>query len=64
MQKLLLPADQAETHSVIAGHLPDPQMVRELAPAPHARFKSKIEGKNSQVHPALVPVPSGRDRQS
>ena len=62
MQKPVSPADQAETPPV-TGHLPDPRMVRKLAPEAHARSESNTEAKNSHVHQALAPVPSDRDRQ-
>ena len=52
---------RAETYGVpyvSTGHLPDPEVVRQLVAEAHERYKSNTEGENSQVYPALARVPS------
>lgn len=41
---------------VSTGHLPDPEVVQSLVNEAHERFKSRSEGQNSQVYPALAKV--------
>jgi glutaminase len=43
---------------VSTGHLPSPDAVKALVSEAHERFKSNIDGKNSDVYPALARVPS------
>lgn len=43
---------------VSTGHLPDTERVAVLVAEAHKQFKSEKAGKNSQVYPALVKVPS------
>ena len=43
---------------VSTGHLPSPELVKELVSEAYERFKSNTEGKNSDVYPALARVPS------
>jgi len=43
---------------VSTGHLPPPELVRELVAEAHARFKGHTEGESSKVYPALARVPS------
>ena len=42
---------------VSTGHLPTPDSVKTLVAEAHARYKSNVEGGNSQVYPALARVP-------
>ena len=42
---------------VSTGHLPTPDSVKTLVAEAHARYKSNVEGENSQVYPALARVP-------
>jgi len=44
---------------VSTGHLPDEERVRDLVVEAHERFRSDMEGANSQVYPALARVPAG-----
>ena len=56
-----MPTSRAETYGVpyvSTGHLPDPEVVRQLVAEAHERYKSNTEGENSQVYPALARVPS------
>jgi hypothetical protein len=50
-------ADSSEQPYVSTGHLPEPERVQRLVTEAHARFKSNIEGENSQVYPALARMP-------
>jgi glutaminase len=52
--------EQAKTERsyVSTGHLPPPDLVKELLAAAYERFKNNAEGENSQVYPALAAVPS------
>ena len=43
---------------VSTGHLPTPELVTALVAEAHARYKSNIDGENSQAYPALARVPS------
>src|SRR3974390_1774535 len=43
---------------VSTGDLPTPERVAALVAEAHARFRSNVDGKNSQVYPALARVPS------
>src|SRR5262245_38488427 len=43
---------------VSTGHLPSADEVKALVSEAYARFKSNTDGKNSDVYPALVRVPS------
>jgi glutaminase len=43
---------------VSTGTLPSPDTVRALVAEAHERFKSNIDGQNSQVYPALARVPT------
>ena len=40
------------------GHSPREELVKALVVEAYGRFKSNIEGQNSQVDPALAEVPS------
>src|SRR5215813_10861702 len=42
---------------VSTGHLPDAEQVQTLVSEAHKRFTSTLEGKNSEVYPALRRVP-------
>src|SRR5262249_34677491 len=44
------------TPYVSTGHLPTPDVVKALVAEAHERFRSNIDGKNSQVYPALARV--------
>src|ERR1043166_9449044 len=48
----------AEHGYLSTGPLPAPEQVRALVFEAYERFKSNTEGKNSEVYPALVRVPS------
>ena len=50
--------DTSGSGYVSTGHLPTPERVAALVAASHDRFKSNVEGENSQVYPALARVPS------
>ena len=50
--------EEAATSYVSTGHLPTPEMIRSLVAEAHERFRSNMEGSNSQVYPALAKVPS------
>src|SRR5271165_2463452 len=47
------------TAYVSTGHLPEPERVAALVAEAYARFRSELQGKNSDVYPALARVPSG-----
>jgi glutaminase len=51
-------AEPAERPYVSTGHLPIPETVQKPVCDAHQRFKSNIDGQNSQVHPALARIPS------
>jgi glutaminase len=53
-----LKIEDAATFYVSTGHLPSPDMIRDLVAEAHDRFKSNSEGSNSQVYPALAKVSS------
>ena len=53
-----LKIEDAATSFVSTGHLPSPDMIRDLVAEAHERFKSNREGSNSQVYPALAKVSS------
>jgi glutaminase len=56
-----IPRKRSETRFpsyVSTGHLPDPEVVRQLVTEAHKRFKSNTQGENSGVYPALARVPS------
>src|SRR5438477_8980918 len=42
---------------VSTGHLPSPELVIELVSEAYQRFKTNIEGRNSDIYPALARVP-------
>ncbi len=46
----------AGPHYVSTGHLPPPELVTELVREAYQRFKSKTDGENSTVYPALARV--------
>jgi glutaminase len=46
------------TPHISTGHLPSRDMVETLVAEAHKRFKSVVQGENSQVYPALASVPS------
>jgi len=48
----------AETAFVSTGQLPPSERVGNLVAEAHKRFRSNVEGKNSDVYPALARVPS------
>src|SRR5262245_26712057 len=50
-------ADVGTTY-VSTGHLPTPDHVRALVREAYERYKSNMEGSNSQVYPALAKIPS------
>ena len=41
---------------VSTGHLPDPELVQALVNEAYERFRSRSEGHNSEVYPALAKV--------
>ncbi len=41
---------------VSTGHLPDPELVRQLVTEAYRQFRSNSDGENSQVYPALARV--------
>jgi len=43
---------------VSTGHLPHPELVKQLVTETYDRYKSNTDGQNSQVYPALARVPS------
>src|SRR5262249_23929431 len=43
---------------VSTGHLPSPEMVKSLVSEAYERFKSNVEGSNSDVYPAHARVPN------
>jgi glutaminase len=52
------PVDEAAGGPYVStGHLPPPELVRELVAEAHQRYKSNTDGQNSQVYPALARVP-------
>jgi glutaminase len=51
-------SEQADWPYISTGHLPEPELVQKLVFEAHTRFKTNTNGKNSQVYPALVRVPS------
>jgi glutaminase len=53
-----LKIEDSATFYVSTGHLPSPDMIRDLVAEAHDRFKSNSEGSNSQVYPALAKVSS------
>lgn len=54
-----LELDEAPLGSFIStGHLPPPDLVRNLVAEAHKRCRSNTEGENSQVYPALARVPA------
>jgi glutaminase len=51
--------DERAGHDYVStGHLPSPELVKELVSEAYKRFKSNTEGRNSDVYPALARVPS------
>src|SRR5689334_5852463 len=48
----------ADRPYVSTGHLPEPEAVQSLVDEAHRRFKPNVDGKNSNVYPALARVPS------
>ncbi len=50
--------DLADYAYVSTGHLPPAAEIVRLVDEAHARYKSNIDGTNSQVYPALARVPS------
>src|SRR6201996_978571 len=54
----LLKIEDAATSYVSTGHLPSPDTIRDLVAEAYERFKSNMEGSNSQVYPALAKVSS------
>jgi glutaminase len=52
------PIDEMRGYAYVStGHLPDAKQVQTLVSEAHKRFKSTVEGKNSEVYPALTRVP-------
>ena len=43
---------------VSTGRLPSPEMVKALVSEAYERFKSNIEGRNSDIYPTLATMPS------
>ena len=43
---------------VSTGRLPSPEMVKSLVSEAYERFKSNIEGRNSDIYPTLATMPS------
>ena len=58
MQERRQGVDSLNFAFVSTGSLPTPEMITALVEEAHARFKSNIEGENSQVYPALARTPS------
>lgn len=52
------PSENHLSPYVSTGHLPPPEQVKALVTEAYSRFKSDVEGENSQVYPALAKVPS------
>jgi glutaminase len=51
------PLDEMRGYAYVStGHLPDAKQVQTLVSEAHKRFKSTVEGKNSEVYPALTRV--------
>jgi glutaminase len=50
--------ERAERPYISTGHLPEPETVQELVSEAQRRFRSNVDGKNSQVYPALARIPS------
>jgi glutaminase len=50
--------DDVQTSNVSTGHLPSPDLVRALVAEAYERYKSNMQGSNSQVYPALARVPA------
>jgi glutaminase len=48
-----------EFSNISTGHLPAPEQVAALLAEAHARYKPNIDGKRSEVYPALARVPKG-----
>src|SRR5262245_1442311 len=46
--------ETAHISRVSTGRLPSPKLVRSLVSEAHERYRSNIEGENSQVYPALA----------
>ena len=52
------PIDEMRGYAYVStGHLPDAKQVQTLVSEAHKRFKSTVEGNNSDVYPALTRVP-------
>ena len=58
MNKQVSAQGGADRPYVSTGHLPAPDLVETLVAEAHSKFKSKSDGKNSQVYPALASVPA------
>jgi glutaminase len=58
MQAQIKPSENHLSPYVSTGHLPPEEQVKALVAEAHSRFKSEVEGENSQVYPALAKVPS------
>jgi glutaminase len=50
--------EELEASYVSTGHLPEDELVRSLVAEAYERYKSNMEGANSQVYPALAAAPS------
>ena len=58
MQERRQGVDSLDSAFVSTGNLPTPEIITALVGEAHARFKSNIDGANSQVYPALARAPS------
>src|SRR5262249_7180818 len=50
--------DPARAAYVSTGHLPPPDLVKDLVAEAYEQYRSNADGENSQVYPALARVPS------
>jgi glutaminase len=50
--------EELEASYVSTGHLPEDELVRSFVAEAYERYKSNMEGANSQVYPALAAAPS------
>lgn len=58
MENRIVIDDDDEYPYISTGHLPPPEQIVRLVDEVYARYRSNIDGKNSQVYPALAEVPS------
>jgi glutaminase len=58
MNTALLAREQVEVPYISTGHLPEPELARQLVSEAHRKFESIDDGHVSQVYPALARVPA------